>query len=83
MGIAGAAALLAGVNVLGDGGLTEAGAASQASTGATALISASSASETSSCAVRCPRRCSYPGHCRRYVDANDNGRCDLGECETG
>jgi len=33
-----------------------------------------------SCVVRCNRRCSYPGRCRRYVDANQNGLCDLGEC---
>jgi hypothetical protein len=40
----------------------------------------SSGTGASSCYVRCGRRCSYPGHCRRYVDANGNGRCDLGEC---
>ncbi len=34
----------------------------------------------SGCTVRCQRSCSYPGHCRRYTDANNNGRCDLGEC---
>jgi len=34
----------------------------------------------SSCTVRCPRGCSYPGHCRRYTDSRNNGRCDLGEC---
>ena len=33
-----------------------------------------------SCVVRCPRGCSYPGHCRRYTDSNNNGLCDLGEC---
>lgn len=32
------------------------------------------------CVVQCPKRCSYPGRCRRYVDANGNRRCDLGEC---
>lgn len=36
-------------------------------------------SSTASGAARCPRGCSYPGHCRRYTDANSNGRCDLGE----
>jgi hypothetical protein len=35
---------------------------------------------TQNCVVRCNRRCSYPGHCRRYTDSNNNGRCDLGEC---
>jgi hypothetical protein len=34
----------------------------------------------SSCTVRCQGGCSYPGHCRRYSDANNNGLCDLGEC---
>jgi len=42
--------------------------------------SAGSGSSAQACAVRCGRRCSYPGHCRRYRDANNNGRCDLGEC---
>ncbi|GAP12470.1 hypothetical protein LARV_00205 [Longilinea arvoryzae] len=32
------------------------------------------------CSVRCPRGCSYPGHCRRYTDANNDGKCDQGEC---
>jgi hypothetical protein len=34
----------------------------------------------STCYASCPRGCSYPGHCHRYVDANQNNRCDLGEC---
>jgi hypothetical protein len=42
--------------------------------------SAFSSSETSSCMVRCGRGCSYPGHCRRYTDGNNNGLCDYGEC---
>ncbi|MBI9048038.1 MAG: DUF4405 domain-containing protein [Anaerolineaceae bacterium] len=29
--------------------------------------------------VRCPRGCSYPGHCRKYEDTNNNNRCDLSE----
>jgi len=53
---------------------------------ATAVASNSSAavsstgSTTSICFVRCNRGCSYPGHCRKYTDANGNGKCDLGEC---
>lgn len=35
---------------------------------------------TSTCTVRCRRGCSFPGKCRKYSDANDNGKCDLGEC---
>jgi hypothetical protein len=34
----------------------------------------------STCTVRCQKGCSYPGHCRRYTDSNNNGRCDFGEC---
>lgn len=33
-----------------------------------------------SCGIQCGKRCSYPGHCRRYTDSNNNGRCDFGEC---
>ena len=78
----GAVALLAGVNALtGDAGdQAEASAATQATGGMQAVTSTSSASAASSCRVRCGRRCSYPGHCHRYVDSNGNGRCDLGEC---
>lgn len=42
--------------------------------------SSESSPSSSSCTVSCHRACSYPGHCRRYVDTNNNGRCDLGEC---
>ncbi len=40
----------------------------------------SGSAATGSCVVRCNRRCSYPGHCRRYTDQNGNNLCDLGEC---
>ena len=32
------------------------------------------------CTVSCQKACSYPGHCHRYLDTNNNGRCDFGEC---
>jgi hypothetical protein len=32
------------------------------------------------CSVICDKGCSYPGQCRRYVDTNGNGICDLTEC---
>jgi hypothetical protein len=35
---------------------------------------------SNTCVVRCERSCSFPGHCRRYVDSNSNNRCDYGEC---
>jgi hypothetical protein len=34
----------------------------------------------SSCSIQCEKRCSYPGHCHRYTDSNNNNRCDFGEC---
>lgn len=49
-------------------------------TPATPETSPDSAGEPAGCVIRCARGCSYPGQCRRYVDANNNGRCDLGEC---
>lgn len=46
----------------------------------TALPQVAALTTTQGCTVRCPRGCSYPGHCRRYTDSNNNNRCDLGEC---
>jgi len=82
MGGVSVVAMLAGVQALSgsDAARTEASSAAQASGSTNTLASESSGSATDSCAVRCRRRCSYPGHCRRYTDANGNGRCDLGEC---
>ncbi len=34
----------------------------------------------SSCTVICDQGCTYPGECRRYIDQNRNGICDLTEC---
>jgi hypothetical protein len=45
-----------------------------------ASVAGSENTASSSCVVRCPRGCSFPGRCRRYVDTNQNERCDLGEC---
>jgi hypothetical protein len=38
------------------------------------------AETTSACTVLCPNGCAYPGRCRRYIDSNNNGLCDNGEC---
>jgi hypothetical protein len=35
---------------------------------------------SSTCTILCDRGCSYPGECRRYIDQNGNGICDLTEC---
>ena len=32
------------------------------------------------CTVLCDQGCVYPGQCRRYIDMNGNGICDLTEC---
>lgn len=90
MGVVGAASALAAAN--GMSGLTSAqagapieqklaGAAQTANSVSSSPSSASSGNATTSaCRVRCNKRCSYPGHCRRYVDSNANKKCDLGEC---
>ena len=95
MGGVGAVALLGGLHALGsltDGEVeASAAAASQAantasqtsgagSTRAARSSSGAASASSAACTVRCNRRCSYPGHCRRYTDSNGNGRCDLGEC---
>ena len=77
----GAVALLAGVNALdGSDGDQAAASASQASGGTQAQTATSTTSTSGACTIRCGKRCSYPGHCRKYTDSNNNGRCDLGEC---
>jgi hypothetical protein len=53
---------------------------SSASTYVGIASSSSSTTNSAACTVRCNHRCSYPGHCQKYTDSNDNGLCDLGEC---
>lgn len=36
--------------------------------------------DSSTCTVQCGKRCSYPGHCRRYTDSDNDNYCDFGEC---
>jgi hypothetical protein len=43
-------------------------------------LTSTDALENGECTVRCNRGCSYPGHCPRYTDTNQNNRCDYGEC---
>ncbi len=51
------------------------------STTSSQIISNTTASTGSNaCVVRCGKRCSFPGQCRRYVDTNSNNLCDNGEC---
>ncbi len=60
--------------------IASAAASSSNASTATTITTASNSTSATTCQVRCNRRCSYPGHCRRYTDANQNGRCDWGEC---
>jgi len=79
----GAIALLAGANALNgsEGDQAEASPAAQTPVGTQAQAATSTTgTSNASCTVRCNKGCSYPGRCRRYVDTNNNGRCDLGEC---
>lgn len=95
MGVVGAASVVAAANGMGGltSVQAEAGTSEQVSATATATATAraaasassssgssSSSSTTSTCRIRCNKKCSYPGHCRRYVDSNANKKCDLGEC---
>jgi hypothetical protein len=50
------------------------------SAGADPSTAAQTAPTAAACVVLCPNGCFYPGRCRRYVDRNDNGKCDNGEC---
>jgi hypothetical protein len=52
----------------------------QSSLGAGDTSGGSSGGSSGACTRQCRRGCSYPGHCRRYTDANGNNLCDLGEC---
>jgi hypothetical protein len=79
IGIAGAASFLALANAsqsLAETDTTNKGITTTQSTSSQSSLSSSN----SSCTVSCRKACSYPGHCHRYVDTNNNGRCDLGEC---
>ncbi len=79
MGGVSAVTLMVALGVVGN---QVAGAVSNSSQPQTeaAAIASNGSQPAAACQVRCNRRCSYPGHCRRYVDANQNGRCDWGEC---
>jgi len=93
MGLVGAAAVVAACTNQGTTGTIVGSASSTQETSTEALPTAvaqptptaaastqTGTSFSSSCVQRCPGGCSYPGRCKRYTDANGNGRCDLGEC---
>lgn len=93
MGVVGAASFVAIGSTVNSLQSTQSGQSSSTTTAASessssdllsigrSLFSSVSGTSSSACSVQCGRRCSYPGHCRKYVDSNANGRCDLGECQ--
>lgn len=80
MSAVGALSVVAAAQAL-SGEVSAANATAETGTRLTTTVDEAAASTT--CAVACNRRCSYPGQCRRYTDSNGNGRCDLGECGSG
>ena len=80
MGVVSVAALISLSNVWDLEQKTVASASSGDQGSSTTQQSASASGNSSQCIVQCNRRCSYPGQCRRYTDANSNNRCDFGEC---
>jgi hypothetical protein len=86
MGTVGAAAIVSTFGVLHDPAaasgtnMDEDQLTSLIDEGSQSTTSQSAAASSGACYVRCDRRCSYPGHCKRYQDTNGNGRCDWGEC---
>lgn len=82
VGVSSGIALVSSVKSLQASGDAESGDATNTTSisPSSARSAPGSASTSSTCSARCRRGCSYPGHCRKYTDANGNGRCDLGEC---
>jgi hypothetical protein len=81
VGAASALALSSALTSLGEASGDQAGSEADTDQNQTDLSHSLKTLTTSqSCSVQCNRRCSFPGHCRRYTDSNGNNRCDLGEC---
>lgn len=83
VGIASAIAFLSASKGLADVGGTTVGSdltGASSSTGSTSASRSSGSTASNGCTVQCRRACSYPGHCPRYADSNNNRLCDLGEC---
>jgi hypothetical protein len=83
MGVVSLASWAAIQNVVSEETGVKAAALPESTTNTTAVQTVAQAASTTSsitCSIRCNKRCSYPGNCRRYVDSNNNKKCDLGEC---
>lgn len=82
MGVVSVAALIAAYSALENDNSADAQSSLNNSQPTSSLVSSESNNTSSLSTVCCNRGCSYPGHCRRCVDSNSNGRCDLGEYQT-
>lgn len=85
MGLAGLASLLSAANLV-DFGQAAGQSIVEGQTNPPSLPDTtidSSGSTPGSCQVICDQGCTYPGQCRRYIDQNGNGICDLTECTPG
>ena len=93
MGVAGGAALIAFVSATKSLAMlqsdtsqvasqTESGNPGLAVSGSSGISQSPSIdfSTGTSCSIQCGKSCSYPGHCQRYLDADQDNRCDFGEC---
>ena len=85
IGVVGVASALALVNAASSLSASQTQERASSSPGGTTGASNGAANLThtglsGSAAACCNRGCSFPGGCQRYVDADSNGRCDLGEC---
>lgn len=83
MGVVGLASWAAIQNVVSEENGVKAAALPESMVSTTSVQTVAQTANTTSnttCALRCNKRCSYPGNCRRYVDSNNNKKCDLGEC---
>lgn len=82
MGIAGVASLISAANLVDIGQAAGQGILKQQTK--PPLLpdtdSVNSDLREASCQVICDQGCIYPGQCRRYIDQNNNGICDLTEC---
>ena len=77
MGVAGLASLISAANLLEYG--QETGQKIITDKLSSPLISDLQPT-SASCTIICDKGCVYPGQCRRFIDENENGICDLTEC---
>lgn len=83
MGVASLASLISASNLIEFGEKTSREIVSAQTSIGEVPESGSISSINQVCTAVCDQGCTYPGQCRRYVDQNRNGICDLTECPGG